>query len=314
MRYTFDGEKLIEKKKVVWYYQTWFIVASLIFFFPLGIYLMIAKRKTTAVSENPKITSLSPKEQKKSKKKSSKEISLEDARSIWSRWSYSHTQNEQRKRIERVLNGDFNRPMLYPKEAKAYYTGQKGDMYTTTLSECTCPDFQRRNSPCKHMYYLAYKMGVFDLLEDDDYKVTLVRTLYFLPDETLEHLSTMILKNSGKNEQYFLLPKDDETELLLLKGYCIASMANEAILDTFPVAKIKEMFKYVRFPEKPSNNSQKKTFLKWFNQNPKEIASLIEQDFLILELGDDTYKARTKILEKISHIRGKSFDHLDVFK
>lgn len=30
-----------------------------------------------------------------------------------------------------------------------------GNVYHTTLYSCTCPDFQRRKQPCKHMFYIA---------------------------------------------------------------------------------------------------------------------------------------------------------------
>lgn len=43
---------------------------------------------------------------------------------------------------------------------KAEIEGSKGALYETTLYRCSCPDFQRRSSPCKHMYRLALEMGV----------------------------------------------------------------------------------------------------------------------------------------------------------
>lgn len=35
--------------------------------------------------------------------------------------------------------------------------------YVVTLEECTCPDFEKRGKPCKHMYRLAHELGVFEL-------------------------------------------------------------------------------------------------------------------------------------------------------
>jgi len=34
------------------------------------------------------------------------------------------------------------------------------NIYTTSLLNCDCEDFKRRNIPCKHMYKLAYELGV----------------------------------------------------------------------------------------------------------------------------------------------------------
>ena len=33
--------------------------------------------------------------------------------------------------------------------------------YEVSLESCTCPDFQRRQRPCKHMYRLAMELGIF---------------------------------------------------------------------------------------------------------------------------------------------------------
>ena len=41
--------------------------------------------------------------------------------------------------------------------------------YTVTLENCTCPDFERRQRPCKHMYRLAMELGIFT---PDETKVT----------------------------------------------------------------------------------------------------------------------------------------------
>lgn len=35
------------------------------------------------------------------------------------------------------------------------------NIYTTTLDDCTCPDFASRRLPCKHMYFIAKKFKKF---------------------------------------------------------------------------------------------------------------------------------------------------------
>lgn len=37
------------------------------------------------------------------------------------------------------------------------------DIYETSLTSCTCPDFQdrlKRRKPCKHIYFLALQMNI----------------------------------------------------------------------------------------------------------------------------------------------------------
>lgn len=41
----------------------------------------------------------------------------------------------------------------------AQIQGSGSDSYITSLDECTCPDFDKRGRPCKHIYFLAIQMG-----------------------------------------------------------------------------------------------------------------------------------------------------------
>lgn len=38
--------------------------------------------------------------------------------------------------------------------------GASGAVYRTTLNDCTCPDFQHRHQPCKHMCRIALELGL----------------------------------------------------------------------------------------------------------------------------------------------------------
>ncbi len=38
--------------------------------------------------------------------------------------------------------------------------GASSAVYRTTLNDCTCPDFQHRHQPCKHMYRIALELGL----------------------------------------------------------------------------------------------------------------------------------------------------------
>lgn len=51
--------------------------------------------------------------------------------------------------------------------------GENGIIYNTTLSSCTCPDFQFRKNPCKHMFHLALDFGLLSTLDHDDLREAL---------------------------------------------------------------------------------------------------------------------------------------------
>lgn len=58
--------------------------------------------------------------------------------------------------LHRYLSGEIGMGLLYT----CTFAGSEGGQYHTTLSGCTCPDFQKRKVPCKHMYYLAIKCNI----------------------------------------------------------------------------------------------------------------------------------------------------------
>lgn len=84
------------------------------------------------------------------------------AEKIWNRWSFVDGMGaDQRK--ERAEIGQLT-PMYIDTTFKyGFFSDSHGGKYRTTLKKCSCPDFQKRKVPCKHMYYLAAKCGVESL-------------------------------------------------------------------------------------------------------------------------------------------------------
>lgn len=63
----------------------------------------------------------------------------------------------------------------YPLSAHARIQSSSGATYSVSLTSCTCPDFQNRHQPCKHMYRLALELGL--LLHYNEPKLAEVRSL-----------------------------------------------------------------------------------------------------------------------------------------
>ena len=70
---------------------------------------------------------------------------------------YTHNTWDTVARINSALNSNFS--MQLSVSPSAQIQSDSGNTYTTTLYSCTCPDFQSRKSPCKHMFYLALYSG-----------------------------------------------------------------------------------------------------------------------------------------------------------
>ena len=81
----------------------------------------------------------------------------------WQKWSpsllNSYEQEKRRKRSHSV-----NLLSLDRKKARATFLSTNSweqNIYTTSLDMCTCPDFEERHMPCKHIYRLAKELGFY---------------------------------------------------------------------------------------------------------------------------------------------------------
>lgn len=68
---------------------------------------------------------------------------------------------QQNARFERGLYAKTTPISLDFERRTGEFAGSEGP-YRTTLNRCSCPDFIKRQFPCKHMYRLAVEIGLFD--------------------------------------------------------------------------------------------------------------------------------------------------------
>ena len=80
----------------------------------------------------------------------------------WEMWEMEHDKPEQRKRWLRAAKDCSLVKVLDESQGVALVRGNRGGEYTTSLVMCSCSDFAKRHKPCKHMYFLAHHLGVFD--------------------------------------------------------------------------------------------------------------------------------------------------------
>jgi hypothetical protein len=52
--------------------------------------------------------------------------------------------------------------MINKKEKAGIFEGSCGSIYNASLESCTCTDFEQRKLPCKHIYRLAYELGIIE--------------------------------------------------------------------------------------------------------------------------------------------------------
>lgn len=72
-----------------------------------------------------------------------------------------HNDYEQIKRIVFSQRIKSENVTVDTSTQSAEIVGRDGT-YDVTLESCTCYDFESRQLPCKHMYYLAHELGCLD--------------------------------------------------------------------------------------------------------------------------------------------------------
>jgi len=84
------------------------------------------------------------------------------AAEIWKKWADVPMNDAQMRRLERGIECGFTPRKVCIDAKYAIIVGSERNAYKTTLTRCSCPDFQKRKLPCKHMYFLALKTGAID--------------------------------------------------------------------------------------------------------------------------------------------------------
>lgn len=92
-----------------------------------------------------------------------------DPAEIWARWRSCSQDYPQQRRMARASDGMLT-PSVFSAETRvATFVGHDGGQYQTTLIACSCPDFEERGLPCKHMYWLAQQLGLDDCVAAEDF-------------------------------------------------------------------------------------------------------------------------------------------------
>ena len=78
--------------------------------------------------------------------------------SVWDEWDESvHHKKGQYTRFHKALCDEIT---VVNRRYPATVQGSTGTLYCTSLSTCSCPDFEKRGLPCKHIYRLALDRGI----------------------------------------------------------------------------------------------------------------------------------------------------------
>lgn len=83
----------------------------------------------------------------------------------WPEWDSSvHNDDSQISRQGRSMTYPFTFDVDPATETARFSSTSDLPYYDTSLSQCTCHDFQDRHLPCKHIYRLAVELGVIEII------------------------------------------------------------------------------------------------------------------------------------------------------
>ena len=108
-----------------------------------------------------------------------------------------HHTVDQIKRFEKGLNkvSPFS---LDLENQTAKFLGSNENTYNTTLSNCTCMDYNVRLLPCKHMYRLAVECGIINPNESPWNEYKNYSKIYSKVKKKIDTLNVAELKNLDK--------------------------------------------------------------------------------------------------------------------
>lgn len=84
----------------------------------------------------------------------------------WNDWESSvHEEESQIVRQGRSMTYPFSFNIDYDNFSARFSSTSDMPYYDTTLTTCSCYDFQKRNLPCKHIYRLAAELGIIEIVK-----------------------------------------------------------------------------------------------------------------------------------------------------
>ncbi len=84
----------------------------------------------------------------------------------WSDWENSiHESEAQISRQGRAMTYPFDFSIKRKNQTAKFSSTSDLPYYNTSLSSCTCGDFEERQLPCKHIYRLAVELGIIEIIK-----------------------------------------------------------------------------------------------------------------------------------------------------
>ncbi len=172
----------------------------------------------------------------------------------WEQWANVHDTEDQKKRLESSWAAACTPVDVDPEKEMAHFASKRGN-YETTLKQCSCGDFIRRHLPCKHMYRLAWEIGIlsYDCVRAYRYGGYSWKEVVEIVEKLSEDAQKEFYANYSKGSKQFRKMKRPELEELITHGIYeeypeseTAKYKTVSIIDDFLVDKQKVRYYFSR--------------------------------------------------------------------
>lgn len=244
---------------------------------------------------------------------------------VWEIWNDVHNEPDSLKRIKSAALAENTPVSINKNNLTGTFQGSHGK-YDTELDKCQCIDFSRRHKPCKHMYRLAFELGLF-ILEDTKSDNSKIKTPTPTPKKRQELFEKVInkLESYGddiaccfKDMLYLHLYRDSlyPCEDVSFFSQPISEGLMHAVTDHVNTIKVHTKKSVVakldeigfKFPE--GIKTTQKARYEWCIENAEIIAPLIFSGFVFLEPAGDLLSTKRKVYSYLL----KKFDSYNNFE
>jgi hypothetical protein len=120
------------------------------------------------ISNKTRLAAMTPEERRREEVEKLLSLPVDDTQ--WGSWNEKiHRHWSQKERQFRAYEIKDDKNNNIDKEKACGEIGGELNDYHTNLTSCTCPDFEKRKLPCKHIYCLAILLGIRLLVSRDDF-------------------------------------------------------------------------------------------------------------------------------------------------
>lgn len=136
----------------------------------------------------------------------------------WNDWQKStHEREDQILRQGRAMTYPFAFEINHKKEKGVFSSTTDLPYYETTLTNCTCYDFQERHLPCKHIYRLAVELGLIEIFNRPSHNKELLAEVKASSDID-KHPEQLKRIESSKNVKCTPISIDYENQSAIFSG------------------------------------------------------------------------------------------------